>query len=55
MPDVNFVITIPDEYYEQGYKKIFESIIKYEKTVDRNINIEYYDLKYFKKIKSKKN
>lgn len=41
MPDVNFVITIPDEYYEQGYKKIFESIIKYEKTVDRNINIEY--------------
>ena len=41
LPDTNFLINISDEYYEQGCKKIFESIIKYEKTTDRNINIEY--------------
>ena len=31
LPDINFIISIPNEFYEQGCKKIFESIIPYKK------------------------
>ena len=41
LPDINFIISIPNEFYEQGCKKIFESIIPYKSNSNRYINIEY--------------
>lgn len=52
LPDINFKIIVPDEFYEEAKQKISQSMIKYSKDNERYITLEYIvDSEYFERLK----
>lgn len=54
LPDVNFNISVEDEYYDLLLSKVKESVIDFKPNTEESINIEYIvDIKKFIDLKNK--
>lgn len=54
LPDINFNISVEDEYYDSLLSKVKESIIDFKPNTEESINIKYIvDIKKFIDLKNK--